>query len=345
MSLKKGSLALPFFIGANSLLVTYLNVHWLFVITMILLSPPAVAEDLQSKQTYANDKRYTMAGSLLKYRQTYPDITLGKVVEEHSLNIMLDQVYGRASGRDLHIDIYRPLNKANHQAILLIHGGGWSSGNKRHMQSLAQALALKGYLTATLEYRLSPEALYPAAIIDIYQAIAWLKAKAQSLNFDSNKLSILGGSSGGHLAALVGFSAIHNVYLPESNKLQVKAVIDMDGILEVASGEGLIAEDKNGMSDSALARWLGGNFANMTARWQEASVPQYINADSPPLLFISSGQRRFKAGFALAQVKLHSFGIKVELINLDNTAHPFWLFEPWLSQIIAPIDQFLQKID
>lgn len=311
---------------------------------ILLFSRCILAENVVPTMSYAIDNSYSVEGSLKKYTVDFPQIRLPVVEVQNKVDIHLDQVYSKQSGRDLHIDIFKPLEHANHHAILLVHGGGWSSGNKTHLQPLAKALALKGYLTATVEYRLSPEVLYPAGVLDIYTAIGWLNSQAEALNFNPTKLSILGGSSGGHLASLVAYAAEHNIYLPESNKLHFEAVIDMDGVLDVASGEGLIAEDKAGQPDTAMARWLGGNYANKTLLWQTVSIPQYITENSPPMLFISSGQSRFKAGFTQLEQKLTAYDIQVNIINLDNTAHPFWLFEPWFSQIIEPIDQFLLNI-
>jgi acetyl esterase len=288
------------------------------------------------------DNSYTLNGSLVKYQKQFPQIRLPKIDSENKLKNFENVVYRNIGKRNLHIDIYQPKHNSKKIALLLVHGGGWSSGNKALMSPLAQSLSLRGYVTATVEYRLSPEAQYPAAILDIYAAINWLKSQANLYGFEPNKLSILGGSSGGHIASLVAYSAAHNIYLSDSDKLVPSAVIDLDGVLEVASGEGLVAEDKNGKTDSALARWLGGNFRTKTALWREASILQYINAKSPPLLFISSGQNRFKAGFEQTQQQMESFGIQAELIRLNQTPHPFWLFEPWFSEVCEHVDRFLQ---
>lgn len=212
------------------------------------------------------------------------------------------------------------------------------------MQPLALALASKGFVSATLEYRLSPEALYPAALLDINHAVLWMKQQSKVLNFDPDKLILLGGSSGGHLAALFAYSAEHQAFAKDYPDNTVQAVIDLDGVLNVASGEGLTAEDKHGNANSSLARWLGGNFAAQTAKWQAISVPQYITAQSPPMLFIASKQTRFRAGYAEVAEQLRTQDSASHLVVFDDAPHSFWLFEPWFSPTLAHIEQFLQTL-
>ncbi|MDP5029030.1 MAG: alpha/beta hydrolase [Paraglaciecola sp.] len=299
---------------------------------------------LSANTSYPQDLRYSVQSSFMKYQNTYPELRIAQINVEDKVHITANHVYSHASGRELTMDIMRPTTQRNGRAVLLIHGGGWGSGHKTHMHQLAKALALRGYVSACLEYRLSPEAAFPAAIEDIYQGIRWLSSQSSTFNFNKNQISLLGGSSGGHLASLVAYSAEHNVFIPNSNAYQVNAVVNLDGVLDVASGEGLLAEDKNGNSDSALARWLGGRFADKTALWQQVSIPQYITNQSPSLLFISSGQSRFKAGFKDLERRLLQHGKRARLVTLEHAPHPFWLFDPWLSGIVEPIDAFLQAL-
>lgn len=293
---------------------------------------------------YPKDNSYNLQSAFAKYQHDYANIQL-PVLRNTDTLLHQQQVYSSETGRDLHLQIYQSRLLHKGQAILLIHGGGWHSGHPGLMQPLAQALALQGYVTATLEYRLSPEALYPAALLDINQAVLWLKQHSASLDFEPKQLILLGGSSGGHLAALFAYSAELKLFAEDYPANQVQAVIDLDGVLNVASGEGLAAEDKQGKTDSALARWLGGNFAAQTAKWQAISVPQYISAHSPPMLFIASKQTRFRAGYAEVAEQLEAQGISNQLVVFDDAPHSFWLFEPWFSPTLQKIEQFMQTLE
>jgi pectinesterase len=122
-----------------------------------------------------------------------------------------------------------------HPAILIIHGGGWRSGNRAQHIPLAQKLASLGYATFTAEYRLSTEALYPAAVQDLKAAVRWIRSNASQYHVDANKIASLGFSAGGQLASLVGNT--NGVQTFEANEgvtgvsSDVQAIVDIDGIV------------------------------------------------------------------------------------------------------------------
>ena len=95
-------------------------------------------------------------------------------------------VYARSGQREIAFDLYRPKNAATPlPAIVCIHGGGWFKGERSNMTPLAQSLAARGYVTATISYRLSGEAKFPAAIEDCKAAIRFLRANAAVLSTSS----------------------------------------------------------------------------------------------------------------------------------------------------------------
>ncbi len=116
--------------------------------------------------------------------------------------------YARYGDRPVHLDVLRPAARpaAPVPALVWVHGGGFSLGTKQ--QGLAQNVrfAQRGWYTVTIEYRLSGEAKFPAAVHDCKAAVRWLRANAASLGVDPDRIAIWGSSSGGNLAALVGTS-------------------------------------------------------------------------------------------------------------------------------------------
>ncbi len=151
------------------------------------------------------DSSFTVRSAAEKVLKEYPEATpvvpsLPESVVHHP-----DVAYASGGGRRLHLDIFEPVNAVNnHPAILFVHGGGWSSGDRSMEVPLAQNLAAKGYVTVTVEYRLSPEAQYPAAVQDLKSAVRWLRAHASAYHIDTARIGVCGGSAGGHLAALLG---------------------------------------------------------------------------------------------------------------------------------------------
>src|SRR5262249_9050606 len=127
-----------------------------------------------------------------------------------------DLVYASQPGfRPLRLDLYRPRkggDAAGRPLVVFVHGGGWQAGHTRHSGAFGNwpgvlaMLASKGYVVASVEYRLSGEARFPAAIQDVKTSIRWLRSKSAQFGIDPARVIVWGGSAGGHLAALAATS-------------------------------------------------------------------------------------------------------------------------------------------
>lgn len=117
-------------------------------------------------------------------------------------------VYGTAGagGRPLTLSLYAASPGERRPGVLFIHGGGFGSGHPFMMVHHARELAGAGYVTATMEYRLFQEELWPAALEDVKCAVRWLRAHADEVGLHPEKIAVAGGSAGGHLAALAGLT-------------------------------------------------------------------------------------------------------------------------------------------
>jgi acetyl esterase/lipase len=319
---------------------------------IIIFTSNVLPQRYVSEDGILRDSSYTVSGYYQKELKKFPFIQIAKpehtplVAEEYNL------IYSTIGNRNLHIDLFCPANKLEATPIvILIHGGGWRSGDKSFQHPLAIKLALEGYLCATVEYRLSPEAKYPASVLDIKNAIKWLKCNSFMFNADSSKIALLGCSSGGHLAALVGttiniekFNPIDS--LPGSiccSYPNVQAIVDLDGVLDFTDP----AESSKDTSDkfpSVGKLWLGETYKNDPALWVEASPLTYISNQSPAFLFLNSSNARFHAGRDKAIKILNKYDIPVEVYTFSNTPHTFWLFQPWFTQTVEHISHFLKKI-
>ena len=124
------------------------------------------------------------------------------VVEE------LDIEYGREGDVSLKLDLYRPATVERPlPALLFIHGGGWTGGDKGDYKLYAATMPLKGYVVATMAYRFAGEFGFPACVSDTKCAVRWLRANAARLQIDPDKIAIAGGSAGGYLAMMAGYSS------------------------------------------------------------------------------------------------------------------------------------------
>ena len=163
---------------------------------------------------------------------------------------MTTLAYGNLPGfRPLTLDLYNPPGKSYPRpALLFVHGGGWFRGDSRHagtfgdFPGLLASLAARGYVVASIDYRLSGEAHFPAALQDVKSAIRWLRAHASDYNVDDTRIAIWGASAGGQLAALAGVTcgvaSLEPPASPGDTKPPsdcVEAVIDWYGISDLES--------------------------------------------------------------------------------------------------------------
>ena len=109
-----------------------------------------------------------------------------------------DVEYANIEGQSLRLNVYRPKNlSAPSPCLVFIHGGGWSKGKREDYLIYNLAFAQRGYVTATISYRLSSVAKFPAAVQDVKAAIRWLRAHAADYNIDPHAIAAIGGSAGG----------------------------------------------------------------------------------------------------------------------------------------------------
>ncbi|MCB1693341.1 MAG: alpha/beta hydrolase, partial [Pseudomonadales bacterium] len=122
-----------------------------------------------------------------------------------------DVVVATGGGRDLHADIYTPANP-NGAGILMIHGGGWRQGSKEMLPSQADAYCRWGFTCVATEYRLTPESPWPAQIHDVKAALRWMRANAEMLGIEKDRIAAHGNSAGAHLALLLGGTPGHELF-------------------------------------------------------------------------------------------------------------------------------------
>lgn len=323
----------------------------LFIKTAIILLLCTVSvsssAQLTEWKTGIRDTSYSNALDFKKTVKYHPNIQLvkeqssPKVIEKRNLT------YADAGNRPLKIDAFLPKAKTGKfPAILIVHGGGWRSGDRSQHIPLAQQLAERGFACFTVEYRLSTEAFYPAAVHDVKAAVRWLKANAKKFNLDTAKVAILGFSAGGQLAALVGLTpGVQSLEGNVGNTKQsssVAAVVDIDGTLSFLHGEAW--ETKNLESINASAKWLGYTRTQRLDLWKEASPLTYADKNNIPFLFLNSSVERMHAGRDEFTQKMDKKGIYTQVVTFDNSPHSFCLYQPWFSKTVEYIDVFLKKV-
>jgi acetyl esterase/lipase len=257
-------------------------------------------------------------------------------------------VYRTIVMRHLHMDICVPLHAASATlpGVILIHGGGWRSGDKSMELPMALQLAGRGYVAATVEYRLSPEALYPASVLDLKAAIRWFRAHARTYGIDTSHVAVYGCSSGGHLASLLGVTNGSAEYEEGDHRecsSSVQAVVDIDGPLDLTHPEES-GKDTIPSKPSSAKSWLGSRYADDPDLWKKASPVYYLHKAMPPMLFVNSSLPRYHVGRDAAVDTMKQYHIYHEIHTIPDTPHPFWLFTPWQPEVVQHVASFLDTV-
>ncbi|MGQ0732980.1 MAG: alpha/beta hydrolase fold domain-containing protein [Acidobacteriota bacterium] len=203
-----------------------------------------------------------------------------------------DVVYARVDGKDLGLDIYLPAGIQTPPLLVWVHGGAWSSGTKAQVPMVFVA---HGVATASIDFRQSTEARFPAAVHDIKAAIRFLRAKASEYGYRSERIAIGGSSSGGHLAALVGVTNGHEQLegtLGDHRKQSsdVQAILDYYGASNLST---ILAQSTPfglNMRRPALERLLGALPEQAQALAALASPVVHVDRSDPPLLLLHGDQ-------------------------------------------------------
>lgn len=294
------------------------------------------------------DTSFTVYSSYIKESKKFPFITIAQSQLDKGLSFNSNVEYASYGKRKLHLDIVYPMDNSKlYHGVILVHGGGWRSGDKSQQIPIAIALAKSGLVAAAVEYRLSPEALYPAAIIDLKSAVRWMRANSEKYNIDTNKIVALGCSSGGHLVSMLGVTNGNTKFKDSVNypdhSSSVQAVINIDGILDFTnSAESGKDDDPENPSVGKL--WLGYTYKDNPEIWREASPVNYVDQNTPPFLFINSSIDRFHAGRDTFIEELDNYKTYHDLKTFPDTPHSFWFFHPWFNPMINKVIGFLDKI-
>jgi acetyl esterase/lipase len=264
--------------------------------------------------------------------------------------------------RPLLLDLYLPAaGAASGATIVYLHGGGWAVGTRRRFgrsflswsPTPLDLLAQAGFAVATVDYRLSGEARFPAQLHDVKAAIRWLRGNASRLGIDPSRVITWGESAGGHLAVLAGLTGVRaelegdvGDFVGESSA--VGGVVDWYGPMNLLSLSSQHRADSDKRPDDA-GSWessmVGAPLQTDPARTLAASPITYVHADAPPIqihhgTLDSQVPHAQSVEFADA---LRAVGGTVELVTVEGSDH-FWTGAPDLAAIFDASLSFARRI-
>ncbi|MEN9610241.1 MAG: hypothetical protein RLZZ628_1055 [Bacteroidota bacterium] len=244
------------------------------------------------------------------------------------------------------LDIYLPAHaKGKLPLVILVHGGGWLVNDKYadlgYMKETIVELVHQGFALASIDYRFSTQAVFPAQIQDCNQAVSFLYDNADKYGLDKKQFALLGWSAGGHLASLLGLShnnKVANFYMPHANKsFKIKAVVDFYGPSELV----LLPKSDDAKSPEGIL--IGAAPLDRPDLAKIASPVTYVDKNDPPFLIIhgekddivSNKQSKLLASW------LHSVGVQNELIIVKDAPHFGVMYD--VEEIRKKVIDFLKK--
>ncbi|MCI0492184.1 MAG: exo-alpha-sialidase [Planctomycetes bacterium] len=266
-----------------------------------------------------------------------------KIAVPETVSVEKDIEYGKGGIASLKLDLYTPKNRTKPlPAVIFIHGGAWRSGSRDVYHYYCTKFAEHGYIAATISYRLSDVAPFPAAVEDVKCAVRWLRANAKRLGIDPNKIAVAGGSAGGHLSMMIG-------YAPDTAELEgkggnpdvssrVQAVVDLYGPTDLTTDFAKVKGE--------VIKFLGDKTLDQAPEMYRLASPiNHVTKDDPPTLILHGSiddivpieQADFLA------TKLEETGLAFEYDRVEGWPHTMDLEQGVNRHCLAKMFEFLDK--
>lgn len=257
-----------------------------------------------------------------------------------------DLTYAEAGGARVQLNLARPKNASGPMpAVLCIHGGGFRAGSREGYNKLCLTLAQRGFVVATISYRLAPTHPFPAAVHDTKAAVRWLRANAAKYGINPTRIGVTGGSAGGHLAQFLGVTAGVREFEGADNpgfSSAVTCVVNVYGPSDFTKSYG-----KSVDAHIVLPMWLGGDVDTARARHIQSSPLNWVTPNAAPTLIIHGTEDKYVAYEQAIWMRdrLAACGVPVELMTLEGAGHGFKGADAEKAEaaLLAYFEQWLKK--
>jgi acetyl esterase/lipase len=255
--------------------------------------------------------------------------------------------YANPEGQHLQLNIARPkAARGPLPAIVCIHGGGFRAGHRDGYNGLCLRLAERGYVAATVSYRLAPKFQFPAAVHDTKAAVRWLRANASTYGIDPARIAATGGSAGGHLAQFLAVTPGVRMFEGEGDHLdqssRVACVVNVYGPSDFTRSYG-----KSVDAAEVLPLFLGGNLETARHRHILASPLYWVTPEAAPTLCIHGTEDKYVAHEQAQWLidRLRAADVEADLLTIEGAGHGFKGEDAARSEraMIEFFDKHLQK--
>lgn len=264
-----------------------------------------------------------------------------------SVEMQPDIVYATIGTRQMHLNLFLPKSGAGpFPAVVYIHGGGWTNGNRSAFQRQAAYMATKGYVGACIEYRLSPEAKYPAALYDSKAAVRWVRANAAKYKIDPNRIAAAGGSAGGHLVGLLGTTGDLPAYDTNEGVTGVSSRVAAVAAFNPAVDLVDFGKRRPTDAENSVVRFLGATYQEKPDLWKSASPTYQVSAKSAPFLFLHGDADTtvpYQQSVQMMQ-KLKAAGVRAEIFTATGAKHGFFNTPPFYEPALKRMEEFFDSL-
>lgn len=208
-------------------------------------------------------------------------------------------------------------------AVVGIHGGGFRAGKREGWDSMCKQLASRGYVAATITYRLAPKYQFPGAVEDCKAAVRWMRANAGKYHIDPNRIAVVGDSAGAHLAQFLAVTNNVHDFDGDQNpgpSSAVQCAVSFYGPCDFTKSYG-----KSVDAAEVLPLFLGGNLQQERRRHILASPLYWVTPDAPPILLLHGTQDKYVnyEQAILMRDRLKAAEVDVELVTFEGAGHGF----------------------
>ncbi len=235
--------------------------------------------------------------------------------------------YKNAGGRSLQLDIYRKDDLREPAPLLVfIHGGAWKGGERSDYLVYLIPFASRGFVTATVSYRLLSDSLYPACVEDIRDAVGWFFRNGDTYGYDTSRIALIGGSAGAHLATLAAYGWPGVGGSAGAGHHRVKAVVDIYGPVDLTT--------EYARNHPLVTAFIGRSYEEVPDLYADASPVTYLDSNDPPTLILHGTSDRLVPVSQSENLKA-----RLDSLGVPCTYYPLPLW-PHTMDIVKRVNDF-----
>jgi acetyl esterase/lipase len=253
------------------------------------------------------------------------------------VNVKRDVVFHTVDGEQIKLDVHEPAKKGKDRpAVVVVHGGAWTVGDKSWFAQQANQLAQSGFVAVSVNYRLAPAHPYPAAVEDVEAAVEWVRKHAKEYGVDPERIGALGGSAGGHLVGLLATAGRGSL----EKGHRVAAAVSWSGPMDFVS----LAPAAATNAGSSMRGFLGCLADACPDTYAQASPITHVDKTDAPMIIVNSTNELVPQSQAdVMKSALDKAGVANQAVILPGSAHSRAYSAQVWDQTVTFLENYLKK--